>query len=155
MILYTILQRKTLTHLQQKVCSAKITLIYWLWLWSSVFCLYFQEVSLSIDHRLRRAVLHPSLVLTDNDQRALSPVGDSFMDVNDLIQKFAGENGESGNAFAETVLANIGEDESGECPICLDVMENPTIVPECLHRWQVLLLPTHDVSHGALVVRIV
>ncbi|KAK7465321.1 DNA helicase rad5 [Stygiomarasmius scandens] len=84
--------------------------------------------------KLRRAVLHPSLVLTDNDQRALSPVGDSFMDVNDLIQKFAGENGESGNAFAETVLANIGEDESGECPICLDVMENPMIVPECLHR---------------------
>ncbi|THV06582.1 hypothetical protein K435DRAFT_645293 [Dendrothele bispora CBS 962.96] len=86
--------------------------------------------------KLRRAVLHPHLVLSDNDQRALSPVGDGLVDVNDLIKKFADENGESNNTFAETVLANIEEDESGECPICLDVMDTPTIVPECLHRWQ-------------------
>ncbi|KAF5374959.1 hypothetical protein D9758_000535 [Tetrapyrgos nigripes] len=86
--------------------------------------------------KLRRAVLHPSLAITDNDQRALSetPAGEGVVDINDLIRKFADENGESSNAFAETVLSNIEEEEAGECPICLDVMDNPMIVPDCLHR---------------------
>ncbi|KAJ3890429.1 DNA repair protein RAD5 [Lentinula edodes] len=85
--------------------------------------------------RLRRAVLHPNLVFTKNDERALSPSGDGIVDVNEMIKKFA-ENEEQSNVFAETVLADLDDQAEGasECPICLDVMEIPMIVPECLHR---------------------
>ena len=89
--------------------------------------------------RLRRAVLHPRLVLTNDEGRALSPGADGIVDVNDLIRRFAegestSEDG-SKNTFAEEVLANLGEAEAGECPICLDVMETPMIIPGCLHQW--------------------
>ncbi|KAJ4002206.1 SNF2 family N-terminal domain-containing protein [Lentinula boryana] len=85
--------------------------------------------------RLRRAVLHPNLVFTENDERALSPVGDGIVDVNELIKKFV-ENDEQSNVFAEAVLNDLDDQVEGalECPICLDVMETPVIVPECLHR---------------------
>ncbi|KAJ3983293.1 RAD5-like protein [Lentinula detonsa] len=85
--------------------------------------------------RLRRAVLHPNLVFTENDERALSPAGDGIVDVNELIRKFV-ENDEQSNVFAEAVLNDLDDQVEGalECPICLDVMETPVIVPECLHR---------------------
>ncbi|KAJ8084639.1 DNA helicase rad5 [Marasmius tenuissimus] len=88
--------------------------------------------------KLRRAVLHPSLVLEEEGGRALSPTGDGTVDVNALIKKFSedteGGDGESSNAFAETVLANLHEDETAECPICLDVMDTPMVIPECMHQ---------------------
>lgn len=91
--------------------------------------------------RLRRAVLHPHLVFTEKDGRALSPAGDNngIVDVNEMIKKFTEDN-EQSNVFAETVLANL-EDEVGdgsECPICLDVISTPMIVPGCLHKWFVV-----------------
>jgi len=60
------------------------------------------------------------------------------VDVNDIIQRFAdnesvGEGGKS--SFAEEVLANLPDAEALECPICLDVMETPMIIPECMHQW--------------------
>ncbi|KAF8831949.1 hypothetical protein HHX47_DHR1000904 [Lentinula edodes] len=58
--------------------------------------------------RLRRAVLHPNLVFTKNDERALSPSGDGIVDVNEMIKKFA-ENEEQSNVFAETVLADLDD----------------------------------------------
>ncbi|KAG6868573.1 hypothetical protein C0993_001020, partial [Termitomyces sp. T159_Od127] len=85
--------------------------------------------------RLRRAVLHPNLVLTPDDERALSPVGDGRVGVNDLIQRFADiEKAEEGGdkvTFAEEVLAKLAnaDAEAEECPICLDVMETPMIIP--------------------------
>ena len=88
--------------------------------------------------RLRRAVLHPNLVLTPDDERALSPAGDGTVDVNDMIQRFAdsGSTGEGGkNSFAEEVLANLADAEASECPICFDVMETPMFIPECMHQW--------------------
>lgn len=86
--------------------------------------------------RLRRAVLHPNLVLTSDDKRALSPNGDGAVDVNDMIQRFAADS-EAGNknSFAEEVLANLADAEVSECPICLDAMEIPMIIPECMHQW--------------------
>lgn len=56
-----------------------------------------------------------------------------------MIKKFA-ENEAQSNVFAESVLADLDDQAEGasECPICLDVMEIPTIVPECLHRWCVV-----------------
>jgi DNA repair protein RAD5 len=88
--------------------------------------------------RLRRAVLHPNLVLTPDDERALSPARDGAVDVNDMIRRFAesestGEEGK--HSFAEEVLAHLTDAEASECPICLDVMETPMIIPECLHQW--------------------
>ncbi|KAJ4485680.1 RAD5-like protein [Lentinula aciculospora] len=85
--------------------------------------------------RLRRAVLHPNLVFTNTDERALSSTGDGVVDVNEMIKKFAEDEGQS-NVFAKAVLADLDDQAEGasECPICLDVMETPTIVPECLHR---------------------
>ena len=88
--------------------------------------------------RLRRAVLHPHLVLSADDERALSPAGDGVVDVDDLIQRFAESesNGDgSKNTFAEEVLANLKDTEASECPICFDVMETPMIIPECMHQW--------------------
>ncbi|KIK70544.1 hypothetical protein GYMLUDRAFT_148103 [Collybiopsis luxurians FD-317 M1] len=85
--------------------------------------------------RLRRAVLHPNLVFAENEERALSPAGESIVDVNEMIKKFA-EDGDRSDAFAEAVLAGLDDqaEAAAECPICLDVMESPMIVPECLHR---------------------
>lgn len=87
--------------------------------------------------RLRRAVLHPSLVITD-EGRALSPDADGPIDVNDMIKRFAeGGNtarGDNQTSFAEEVLANLADAEAAECPICLDVMEIPMIIPGCLHQ---------------------
>ncbi|TFK41996.1 DNA repair protein RAD5 [Crucibulum laeve] len=86
--------------------------------------------------RLRRAVLHPNLVLTADDERALSPSGDGIVDVNDLIKRFVQDEGSEGssNTFAETVLANLADDDTAECPICMDVMDTPTVVPNCMHQ---------------------
>lgn len=55
-----------------------------------------------------------------------------------MIRRFAdGERtGEGGqNNFTEEVLANLMDAEASECPICLDVMETPMIIPECMHQW--------------------
>ncbi|CCM03639.1 uncharacterized protein FIBRA_05783 [Fibroporia radiculosa] len=82
--------------------------------------------------RLRRAVLHPSLVLSSEEEPRSKNAGDGVVDVNTLIRQF-GEVGDNPAAdtkvFAEGVLANLGGKEERECPICLDVMESPTILP--------------------------
>ncbi|KAG6874399.1 hypothetical protein C0995_015135 [Termitomyces sp. Mi166 len=84
--------------------------------------------------RLRRAVLHPNLVLTPNDERTLSPAGDGTIDVNDLIRRFAdteeAEKGSDKSTFAEEVLAKLADTEAEECPICLDASE----LIEVVHR---------------------
>ena len=86
-------------------------------------------------------MLHPNLVIS-SDERASSkaPNGSDAIDVQELIEKFgAGENsvGES-KVYAEGVLANLGQEEDAECPICFDVMETPAILPECMHQWYVM-----------------
>lgn len=85
--------------------------------------------------RLRRAVLHPSLVLSSEEDRALSPSGDGFIEIKDILGAFQEDEGSSSgnNIFAQNALANLGEDTS-ECPICMDVMEKPMLVPECMHK---------------------
>ena len=57
----------------------------------------------------------------------------------ELIEQFGkGENtvGDS-KVYAEGVLANLGQEEDAECPICFDVMETPAILPACMHQWYV------------------
>lgn len=90
---------------------------------------------INVFHSLRRAVLHPNLVLLPADDSD-RPRASGQIDVDMLIKRFSeegsGEN--SKNAFATEVLLNLGEDNR-ECPICFDVMQTPMIIPECLHQW--------------------
>ena len=91
-------------------------------------------------YRLRRAVLHPHLVLSPNEGVApKASSGNGAIDVKDLIQKFSeGENAVGDNkVYAEGVLANLAQEEGAECPICFDVMETPAIMPDCMHQWYV------------------
>lgn len=66
-----------------------------------------------------------------------SPTGDGVVSVNSMIKRFTEDEKDGGNknVFAEDVLANLSSDEATECPICLDVMENPVLIPECMHQW--------------------
>ncbi|OCH95686.1 hypothetical protein OBBRIDRAFT_871170 [Obba rivulosa] len=85
--------------------------------------------------RLRRAVLHPNLVLT-SDEGSSKETSTGVIDVNDLIERFSKGEGTDGdtNVFAEKVLANLGEEADMECPICFDVMSEPVIIPNCMHQ---------------------
>ncbi|KAF7302925.1 DNA repair protein [Mycena kentingensis (nom. inval.)] len=90
--------------------------------------------------RLRRAVLHPNLVIAADDDRlknldGLGPAP-TQVNVNDLIKRFSnGDDGESVNVFAQKALENLDvSEEDAECPVCLDVMEAPMVIPECMHR---------------------
>ncbi|KAF8956086.1 RAD5-like protein [Flammula alnicola] len=88
--------------------------------------------------RLRRAVLHPNLVLTNDDTRALSPEGDGRVDVNDLIKRFAdgAQSAEGGpSTFAEEFMANLNGAANADCPICFNEMEIPMVVPKCMHQF--------------------
>lgn len=88
---------------------------------------------------MRRAVLHPNLVLSDPDGTLKKGTSkDEAIDVDDLIKKFSSENddGVNANSFAEDVLSNLAqEDSKAECPICLDVMDSPMVIPQCMHQW--------------------
>ena len=85
-------------------------------------------------------MLHPNLVLSSSERgSSRAPSGSGHIDVEELIEKFGnGENvvGDS-KVYAEGVLANLGQEEDVECPICFDVMETPVIMPECMHQWYV------------------
>ncbi|KAI0640000.1 SNF2 family N-terminal domain-containing protein [Trametes polyzona] len=86
--------------------------------------------------RLRRAVLHPNLVLSAEENAPKPPAGSGEVDVNELIRRFDKGDNAAGDSkvYAEGVLANLGQEEDAECPICFDVMETPTILPDCMHQ---------------------
>ncbi|KAF7307476.1 DNA repair protein [Mycena indigotica] len=86
--------------------------------------------------RLRRAVLHPNLVLTSRDEPNKSSQDEEDIDVNELIQRFANDDDAAGaNVFAQNALQNLDiPDDDAECPVCMDVMELPMVIPECMHR---------------------
>ncbi|KAH9949377.1 SNF2 family N-terminal domain-containing protein [Amylocystis lapponica] len=85
--------------------------------------------------RLRRAVLHPSLVISNVNNKS-ERTGDGAIALDTLIKRFSdGENAADDNkVFAEGVLASLGQDGNVECPICFDVMQMPVIIPNCLHQ---------------------
>lgn len=91
--------------------------------------------------RLRRAVLHPSLVQL-NREESMAPEGhndNSPISLKSLLEQFSGTNNTDqksegiSNTFAEGVLTNLEEVNQQECAVCLDLMENPVLVPNCLH----------------------
>lgn len=104
--------------------------------------------------RLRRAVLHPYLVLgAPENSKTFS--GTEIDDVNDMITRFTAEGVEraegddegerstikkspgSEPTYAQEVLNNLNSEDGfmSECPICLDMMEMPMLLPRCLHKW--------------------
>ncbi|KAG1754761.1 SNF2 family N-terminal domain-containing protein [Suillus paluster] len=89
--------------------------------------------------RLRRAVLHPDLVADASDGTETKPAGDSkdgAIDVDTLMKDISKNDLSSGSkvAYAESVLASIDTSSDAECPICLDVMQTPSIIPLCMHQ---------------------
>ncbi|KAF8807924.1 DNA repair protein RAD5 [Phlegmacium glaucopus] len=86
--------------------------------------------------RLRRAVLHPNLVLTKDDERALSPSKDSQLDVTDLIKRLAEDRkGSEPSNFAEQFIAGLTGDDNTDCPICFNEIEIPMVIPKCMHQF--------------------
>lgn len=57
---------------------------------------------------------------------------DGDIDMEDLFAKFQEEGGE--NQFAKDVLANIETDDGEECALCLDIMDEPVLLPKCSHQ---------------------
>ena len=105
--------------------------------------------------RLRRAVLHPSLVLKDAEDAAKLTADASFIEVKDLVDSYVKMNeatpsasgtntpktsdesnvkAEKNTTYAEDILTNLGQQEAEECPICMDVMQSPVLVPGCMHQ---------------------
>lgn len=69
-----------------------------------------------------------------------------MIDVDDLLQQFTkeGDSDDKHNAFAENFLENLAKAEVEECPICFSEMENPVVVPECMHQLYVHPFRTDD-----------
>lgn len=87
--------------------------------------------------RLRRAVLHPSLVLCEDDSAEnISGQSTDNLNVNDMIKQFTqDEDGEqTGETYAQSVLKNLSVETDEECPICMDIMEDPVLIPICMHK---------------------
>ncbi|KAF8444821.1 SNF2 family N-terminal domain-containing protein [Boletus edulis BED1] len=86
--------------------------------------------------RLRRAVLHPDLVVDPKEEANEPSLGPQCMEIDAFIHDVAERqiSGTSNTSFAKNVLSNLAAPETDECPICLDVMETPVIIPQCLHR---------------------
>ncbi|EJD03591.1 uncharacterized protein FOMMEDRAFT_81947 [Fomitiporia mediterranea MF3/22] len=87
--------------------------------------------------KLRRAVLHPSLVLPENEDGTSSDTGGGIVDINELIGQLAnGGQGseETSGGYAQTVLNSLSMKEDEECPICMDCMQEPVLLPICAHK---------------------
>jgi DNA repair protein RAD5 len=89
--------------------------------------------------RLRRAVLHPDLVTDTGDGTEAEPFGhfkDGAIDVDTLMDDISVHDMSSSSkaVYAESVLANLDMSNDAECPICLDVMQAPSIIPPCMHQ---------------------
>ncbi|KIO28801.1 hypothetical protein M407DRAFT_229387 [Tulasnella calospora MUT 4182] len=96
--------------------------------------------------KLRQAVLHPSLIrrrlLTDeeieDDVTKTNAQGDEkTIDVDALINQFSlgadREEVQESKTFAIGVLKDLESVETQECPLCLDTVQDPVLIPECHH----------------------
>jgi DNA repair protein RAD5 len=92
-------------------------------------------------NRLRRAVLHPSLVQVKEHSEDEKEDVNGDVNVNSLIARYTEgtEVDEAGpsTAFAEGVLGRLQEADGQECAVCFDLMDLPVLVPNCLHSWWV------------------
>lgn len=96
--------------------------------------------------RLRRAVLHPHLVMTQEELEEFEESSSGTLELEELVKREAdGATGSKINAaFVEETLKSLttgagmqGDEGEGsdECPLCLDMMEAPVLIPPCMHKW--------------------
>lgn len=116
--------------------------------WQSIFALLMRYplpndqfgLKFNLFDRLRRAVLHPSLIAragigNEGDDQASQ---DAEIDLQSLIAQFT--NGETGAVddkqanFATRVLDGLQVEDDEECPICMEVMDPPVLAPKCMHK---------------------
>ncbi|KAF8576054.1 hypothetical protein K439DRAFT_1655324 [Ramaria rubella] len=85
--------------------------------------------------RLRRAVLHPSLVLTKETPEGEAEDKHGAVDLDALIARFTEGGTEEGpsNTFAEGVLGRLQDTNPEECAVCFDLMELFVLIPKCMH----------------------
>lgn len=97
--------------------------------------------------KLRRAVLHPSLIrsrrlLTEDESEDEVMETDAQgkgknINVDALIDQFSGaadgEETRESKTFAVEVLKDLKSIETQECPLCLDTVQEPVLVPDCHH----------------------
>ncbi|KAF9650357.1 hypothetical protein BDM02DRAFT_3223262 [Thelephora ganbajun] len=98
--------------------------------------------------RLRRAVLHPHLVMTQEELEELensSTSASGTVKLEDLVKRESDGDtvSKTNTAFVEETLKSLnagtgtqGEEGEGrdECPLCLDIMETPVLIPPCMHK---------------------
>jgi hypothetical protein len=96
--------------------------------------------------KLRRAVLHPTLVqgadLEEGDDAGTSKA--------ESVIKQSQDDMDRNKTFAQGVQDNLASISETECPICLDVSENPVLVPGCMHQGYVLSMRYRDHAHASL-----
>ena len=96
--------------------------------------------------RLRRAVLHPHLVMTQEELEEFensSTSTSATVKIEDLVKHESDgvTVSKTNAAFVEETLkslsAGLGNRGEGgdECPLCLDMMETPVLIPPCMHKW--------------------
>lgn len=75
-----------------------------------------------------------------DDESLLPTNGNGNIDVNDLVKNFAqGTQANDSKAFAEDFMASLNGEGLTECPICFSEMENPMVIPQCMHQLYVSL----------------
>ena len=95
--------------------------------------------------RLRRAVLHPHLVMTQEELEELENSWTSTsaaVKLEDLVKHESDgvTVSKTNAAFVEETLKSLNagsgdQGEGDECPLCLDMMETPVLIPPCMHKW--------------------
>lgn len=62
-------------------------------------------------------------------------LGGEALDVDEMINRFMSSEAqvEENNTFAVEALKGLKSIESQECPICLDTIQDPVLIPECHH----------------------
>lgn len=93
--------------------------------------------------KLRQAVLHPSLIKrrsltvhSDDDAMMEIDGAKSHINVDELIDQFSSRDApepEESKTFAIGILENLETIEKRECPICLDPVQDPMLIPDCHH----------------------
>lgn len=102
-------------------------------------------------------MLHPSLVLSQDDQSTPNESSSKFVDVDEIIKQFAAYGEADNGTYAQSVLNNLSIKEDEECPICMDVMQEPVLIPACAHKGYDLLPHTtsppltHNISQAARI----
>lgn len=97
-------------------------------------------------------MLHPSLVLSEDTggEGTSDEAASSSLNVNDMIKQFAQDedSDQTGETYAHTVLKNLSVEVDEECPICMDIMEDPVLIPVCMHKGYVLYLHDEALTDG-------